>query len=340
MAKAVLGIGTSHSPQISSGTGWWAGHAERDLRNTFLVAEDGSVRGFEEMAAGNGTQFAAQLKPEVWEAKDARAQQAVASLTRQLSEAAPDVVVIVGDDQRELYEDDVNPAIGLFVGDELVDAGLTAERRARMPKDILPAQWAAHADEADAYPVAADLSVHLAEELSVAGFDLGVFSRQTPGRSLGHAFTFPRRRLGLSRDVPIVPLTINTYYGPNVPTPGRCWDLGAALRAALDSWHDSRTVALVASGGLSHFVISEELDTGVLDALGKADRDVIAGIPREVLRSGNSEILNWIVVGGALSDCDFQVADYIPAYRSLAGTGVGMAFAAWRPRGSEDAVSG
>jgi hypothetical protein len=48
-----------------------------------------------------------------------------------------------------------------------------------------------------------------------------------------------------------------------------------------------------------------------------------------MLRSGTSEILNWITVGGALGGLAFDLVDYIPGYRSPAGTGVGMAFATW-----------
>ena len=56
-----------------------------------------------------------------------------------------------------------------------------------------------------------------------------------------------------------------------------------------------------------------------------------AATPRSagMLRSGTSEILNWITVGGALGGLAFDLVDYIPGYRSPAGTGVGMAFATW-----------
>ena len=36
-----------------------------------------------------------------------------------------------------------------------------------------------------------------------------------------------------------------------------------------------------------------------------------------------------VTAGGALSGLSFELLDYIPAYRSPAGTGVGMAFATW-----------
>lgn len=331
MGEITLGIGTSHTPQMSSGVPWWEGHAGRDRANPFLVAADGKVRSFDELEAQAPPGIEAELAPGVWEAKFARAQDALDRLSKRLAEAAPDVVVVVGDDQHELFLDDVNPAIGLFLGEELWDLGLGEEEKAKLPPDILPAQWAAHADKPESYPVAGELSSHLAAELTAAGFDVGVFSRQGEGRTLGHAFTFPRRRLGLPASTPIVPILLNTYYPPNVPTPGRCWALGAALRSALESWPRAQRIAVVASGGLSHFVISEDLDRRVLDALAAGDGEAVARLPRAVLRSGSSEILNWLTVGGALADLSMTVVDYIPAYRSRAGTGCGMSFAIWAP---------
>ncbi|MDE3206747.1 MAG: extradiol ring-cleavage dioxygenase [Acidobacteriota bacterium] len=333
MAELVLGMGTSHSPQMSSGTRHWDGHAGRDRANDFLVDTDGQVRSYDELEAKAPPSLLEELAPEVWESKWGRVQDAIAVLVKRLADAAPDVAVIVGDDQHELFGDDGNPAIGLFLGDELWDAGLGEAERQKLPPDIMPAQWAAHADERDRYPVARDLSAYLAEALTAADFDIGVFSVQGGDRTLGHAFTFPRRRLHLPPEVPIVPVALNAYYPPNVPRPGRCWALGQALRRALEDWPGGERIALIASGGLSHFVISEELDRRVLDALAAGDEAAVAALPPAVLRSGSSEILNWLVVGGALADWDFDVVDYLAAYRSAAGTGVGLAFATWHPGG-------
>jgi hypothetical protein len=154
-------------------------------------------------------------------------------------------------------------------------------------------------------------------------------SAQPAGRSLGHAFTFVRRRLRLAAEVPIVPVLLNTYFPPNVPGPARCWRLGEALRAGIESWDAGARVAVFASGGLSHFVVHEELDRAVLAGLASGDGAALGQLPGGLLRSGTSETLNWITAGGALGGLSFELLDYIPAYRSPAGTGCGMAFAAW-----------
>jgi 3-O-methylgallate 3,4-dioxygenase len=329
VAEVVLGLASSHTPQMSTSATFWSEHGKRDEGSGWLLGEDGEYHGFAELLAGADPALADELVPDVWEDKFDRAQAAVEVLAKRLADVRPDVVVVVGDDQQELFGVEGVPAIGLFTGERLWDLPLDDEHLSRIPADIQAANWAAHAAEADAYPVAAELSEHLAVALAQAEFDLTLMAEQPKGKSLGHAFTFVRRRLHLGIEVPIVPVLLNTYFPPNVPSPSRCWRLGRALRAGIDSWDSEARVAVFASGGLSHFVVLEDLDRRVLAGLEAGDGSVFADIPARVMRSGTSETLNWITAGGALEHLRFSLVDYIPAYRSRAGTGVGMAFATW-----------
>ena len=68
----------------------------------------------------------------------------------------------------------------------------------------------------------------------------------------------------------------------------------------------------------------------VLDSFAKKDGAAITAIPTDQLESGNSEIRNWIAAAGAVEHLDMKVVDYLPYYRSEAGTGVGAAFAVWQ----------
>ena len=103
---------------------------------------------------------------------------------------------MIGDDQRELFIDDGIPAFACFTGTELVDMAPDAETFASIPRGIQAAYWAVHGEEPATHPVATELSGHIAEQLALDDFDLTVFTRQPAGRTLGHAFTFPRYRLG------------------------------------------------------------------------------------------------------------------------------------------------
>jgi aromatic ring-opening dioxygenase catalytic subunit (LigB family) len=126
---------------------------------------------------------------------------------------------------------------------------------------------------------------------------------------------------------PILPVMLNCYYPPNQPTPARCYAIGRALRAAIESSKLDRRVAIVASGGLSHFVTNEELDNRVLDALNTGHTSELSRLPVELLNSGSSEIRNWIAVAAMFEGVKAKWFEYLPVYRTVAGTGIGLAFA-------------
>src|SRR5580700_3665700 len=278
MADIVIGIASSHTPQLSSGVDMWPDHALRDQRNP-LLGKDASYHTYEETLAGADPRMAEQLTQEVWQGKYQRVQAAIESLAAALAAAGADLALVIGDDQRELFIDDGIPAFACFTGAELFDMAPDVAAFAKLPKGIQAAYWAVHGKEKAVHPVARELSAHIAERLALADFDLTVFTRQPAGRTLGHAFTFPRYRLGLPATTPIVPVFVNTYYPPNVPSAARCYALGRELRQAVESWESGARVAVIASGGLTHFVIDEDLDRGVLDSIATKDAAGLAGIP-------------------------------------------------------------
>jgi hypothetical protein len=145
----------------------------------------------------------------------------------------------------------------------------------------------------------------------------------------GHAFGFIAQRLFRGSAFPIAPILLNTYFPPNVPTAARCYDVGTMIRDVITEIPGQMRVAVIASGGLSHFVTDETLDRGVLRALEQSDRAHLRSVPRAALRSGSSEILNWIMVGGAVCGLRHAWTQYVPVYRTAAGTGVGMGFILW-----------
>ncbi|HEY3116494.1 MAG TPA: extradiol ring-cleavage dioxygenase, partial [Chloroflexota bacterium] len=193
---------------------------------------------------------------------------------------------------------------------------------------IRMAAWS-YGSEERSYPVAADLGKHLIEHLMDQGFDVAQSRFLREGMGMGHAFAFMYGRIFDGHVIPIVPLMMNTYYPPNQPSPERCYQLGRAVRKAVLDWPTAARVAIVGSGGLSHFVVNETLDHQVLDAFANRDVPVLFSIPRQLLNSGSSEIRNWLVAAGAAEHLDYETIEYVPCYRSPAGTGGGWAFARW-----------
>jgi 3-O-methylgallate 3,4-dioxygenase len=185
------------------------------------------------------------------------------------------------------------------------------------------------------HPTHPALGRHLIEQLIGSGFDIA-HSRFLPQEhhhgTIGHAFYYVYRRLLNNDVIPNVPILLNTYYPPNQVPVTRCYQFGKALRQAIESWDRDARVALIASGGLSHFVIEEDFDELIVDGLRTKNEAKLTSLPDDRFHSGTSEIRNWIVVAGALeqSPLQMQLVDYVPCYRTEAGTGCAMGFAEWR----------
>src|ERR1051325_2375833 len=112
MAEIVLGIGTSHSPTLSIDYSDFPALAARDRGNPWIHDFDGMVR---EKASWIGR----ELRPDVTRARHEANQAALARLSAVLAEVAPDVVVVVGDDQHEWFSDDGQPAICIYWGESV-----------------------------------------------------------------------------------------------------------------------------------------------------------------------------------------------------------------------------
>ncbi len=65
--------------------------------------------------------------------------------------------------------------------------------------------------------------------------------------------------------------------------------------------------------------------------LQKGDTAALTSLPEEMFQSGTSEIKNWITVAGIMAEAGLtmRLVDYVPCYRSEAGTGSAMGFAHW-----------
>jgi Catalytic LigB subunit of aromatic ring-opening dioxygenase len=305
MAQVVLGIGHSHTPQISTDPEEWPnlGKTEQVSRN---VPEN----------------IDALLRVDLFREKHARVQGAVKQLSSILRNANLDAIIIFGDDQHEQFTDDNMPAVAIYHG-ETVEVHERRPRGGNFPTLHLE-------PTASEYPNAAGLATHLIGTLTEREFEITRCNVLKAERGIGHAFSFLYQRLWPECGVPIVPVMINTYYPPNQPTPKRCHDLGNAVREAVCSWTGGERVGVLASGGLSHIVIDEKIDQQTLDALQSKDAKALHALPREQLVGGTSEILNWVALDGAVGPLPMTLIDYVPGYRSRPSTGCAMAFAYWQ----------
>jgi hypothetical protein len=335
VAHVVLALGTSHSPLLALDPPAWEARARNDRVNQSLYDVDGTKLSYERLLERVGPKYASIAGPAGWQKMADAAQRSLDRLARDLADARPDVVVIVGDDEHELFTDANMPAISVFHGDPAISRRFV---RATDPRASDPEYaWMKSVaqmygmDENRRFATKPELARAFIDRLIEAGFDVAIGNAVPEPYDLGfgHAFGFVEMRLLGGRPVPIVPVILNTYYPPNQPTPARCYDLGKALRAAIEAFEPDLRVAIVASGGLSHFVTNEPLDTAVLDALRSGDEKTLRSIPTHVLNDGSSEIRCWITLGGMLDDLRHSWSEYVPVYRTEAGTGIGLAFGRW-----------
>jgi hypothetical protein len=325
MAAIVAGLGTSHSPMLSTAPELWAARLEGDRK----MFEDE----WEELVSARGTLLADEISATRWAQRHARVQRAIAELSASLAAVSADVLVVVGDDQEEVFPRGSLPPFAIWCGDDAVD---NPPDPATLPAFRVASLWGYHDTQPTTYQCHPALARHLVKALSDDDFDVMTVAEQPPSRHLGHAFTFVQRRINGASRLPMVPVLLNTFFPESQPSVRRCHNLGAALVRAIQSWPGAERVALVASGGLSHHLVDEDLDRRLLAALASDSADDVLTIGESrftdgTVPCGTGESKNWIVVGSAMREVcmTFEVLSYEPLYRTPAGTGVGAWFARW-----------
>jgi hypothetical protein len=330
MAEIVLGIGTSHGPLLSTPPEQWDLRAKADRANKQHYYR-GKTYDYESLLRERAPGFAKEADIEVRRERFDRCQRALDAVGNKFRQVAPDAFVIVGNDQREIFSEALTPAVTVFRGAEIenipdkkpeVSPGLKIAESGNCPRD------------GATYPGAQELADHIIKTLVEDDFDLAQATK-LPGDcarlGIPHAYGFVYHRVLGDTPPPSVPVIFNVHYEPNRPSIRRCLALGHALRRAIHSWKGHNRVALVASGGLTHFVIDEEFDQTVLGAMERGDEDALSRLPESYFRVGTAEIKNWLPVIAAMTAerKRFHQIDYVPCYRSDAGTGNAMAFVYW-----------
>ncbi len=343
MAQLVLGIGMSHSTMVTLDDSLWGEWAAQDSTLAILFDTEGQAVTYAQLAERAGDRYAQQATPQRWKDQYAAVRQAVARLAADVASARLDVLVVVGDDQLELFSFANMPALAIFYGDRIA-SGLWTSRFATYQRQGQPSSaplsqrlqravaesyaMDAHREFTSAPTFARELLASLIDQgFDVAG--LGEIPSADESVGLGHAYGAIVTQITGEKPIPIVPVLVNTYFPPNQPTPSRCYDLGLALHQAIETSPADLRVGVVASGGLSHFVTDERLDHQLLTALRAGSEEQLRAIPRKLLNAGSSEIRNWIAVAAASKHLKLVRDEYIPVYRTPAGTGCGLGFACW-----------
>lgn len=329
MSRLVAGFASSHSVMLTCTLhDWQNGFKVHDLKGRYFD-RDGNSCSYDELLA-RAPANAQELVSDEAIAKRYRAvREAIDRMKADILAAKLDVLIICGDDQHELFNDDLMPPLVVYYGDTIRNPVRTPAPADAWYKQ---AQMRRLEEKQDAhYPCHPALALHLIRGLVEHEFDVTSMKAMRKEQYEGHAFSFMHRFYLAEGIVPIVPIMLNTYYPPNPPTPARCLALGTAIGELIKSFPGELRVGFMASGGLSHFQAEEDLDEAVISAMRRKDLDFLAKLNPNRLQAGSSEIRNWLVLAGAARDLDMTWVSYTPGYRTPALTGTGLGFATWKP---------
>lgn len=217
---------------------------------------------------------------------------AMRELGKTLDETKPDALIIFGSDHLETFFLHAVPTFAIIAGERAT---------------------AAFAGRNYAPPVHQALAEDLLDKLVRAGFDMA-YSQDA---LLGHSFAAPFEWVMQGRDIPVVPVFINTYLPP-LPTPRRCEALGKAIAAIIDARPER--VALLASGGMSHYPGTWKyyqpdyaFDQWCIAELEDGNNDAFLDLSVEQLDEvGNTEMLPWASVLGAIGKQHMELLTYQP----------------------------
>jgi len=171
MAKIVLGLGSAHSPMLSLGGDRWSEYGERDQANPMLAAVPSwEVMTYEELLSQADPAIAKALTLEKLQAQHDAYQKAIATLEKTLKDANPDVVVIVSDDQEEMFFDDNIPFFSVYWGESM--RLIPRHTGESAPQIVRDSAWG-YGDAEMGVPVDAEPGLHLIHHLVEADFDAG-----------------------------------------------------------------------------------------------------------------------------------------------------------------------
>jgi hypothetical protein len=337
MAEIVLGIWTTHGPQLSTTPEQWMLRVGPDRKRKHWFK--GKQYSFEELVEMRQAENLAEKSSlEARTRNHAACQTAIAKVAAIWKEVNPDVCVVFGNDQRELVLPEMQPAYTVFHGETFWNGPLPHERAATLPPGIGEAEWANRTKERTEYKGLPDLAELLIARGLDSGWDFAASNawpeHPSPHHHVGtpHAFAYLLRRVMEDQAVPMLPIITNTFFPPNQPRPWRCFELGQLVHRVLREWKKDVRVAVFGSGGMSHFVINEDFDQALFKAIENRDAAYLRGINPNLMHDGTSELLNWISASGCLFETNLSGnrIDYVPCYRSEAGTGTAQGFVVWK----------
>jgi len=159
-----------------------------------------------------------------------------------------------------------------------------------------------------------DIAAHLRRSAIESGFDLALAQEFT----VDHSVVVPLHFMTPTMRVPVIPIFVSGHVPP-LPSAKRCYDLGVAIKRAIESWPERLRVVVIGSGSFSLEVFGPRIAPGKSDGVPDPDwakrvctlleQGAIPTLLNEatqdqMLRAGNvgGELLDWIAMLGAVGE--------------------------------------
>jgi protocatechuate 4,5-dioxygenase, beta chain len=224
----------------------------------------------------------------------------------------PDVVILVYNDHASAFSLELIPTFALGCAAEfpIADEGCGA-------RPVPPVKG---------HP---ELAWHLAQSLILDEFDMTIVNEMP----VDHGLTVPMSLMFGQPEAwpcPVIPLMVNVVQYPP-PTGRRCFNLGKAIRRAVETFDQDLKVVIFGTGGMSHQLqgpraglINKAFDNAFLDDLTQDPERLAALRHVEYMREAGSEgveLVMWLIMRGALSDDIREVYRFyhVPASNTAVG---------------------
>ena len=231
------------------------------------------------------------------------------NLGRYVSEAKPDVILIIAPDHMFNFNMSLQPPFCIGISDSYMPFG-----DIRIPKRTFKGHR--------------DFATTLVKHANRHGFDIATAEAITPD----HGITLPLLFIKPWGHIPTVPLYVNINMEP-VPTPERCYALAEVIQDAITTKRPANErIAVIGSGGLSHWInipgagnVAEEFDKNIIDIIVSGNgKDIAAMTTEEILNqagNGGLEILNWMMMSATVPKAKGNKIFYEPMPEWFTGIG-------------------
>ena len=210
-----------------------------------------------------------------------------------MKDNTPDVIILVFNDHATAFDLSMIPTFAIGCADSYAPAD---EGWGPRPVPVV-----------QGHP---ELAAHIAQSVIQQDFDLTIVNKM----DVDHGLTVPLSLICGEVDAwpcPVIPFAVNVVQYP-VPSGQRCFNLGKAIRKAVESFDKDLKVQIWGTGGMSHQLqgpraglINKEFDAAFMDTLIN-DPEAQAAMPHiDYVREAGSEgieLVMWLIARGALAD--------------------------------------